>query len=128
MKLGALVDVEKLSKYVKKQPLLRQKLRAPHSAVLQRLEHAAAHEQGLDAGEVSAVLAAVNKILLSQAPGQLSSRPGTTPGALALLSIGQHLVLLLGTTCRCRRQTRACDLTGAHGTFRYEREGAGPRG
>ena len=98
---GALVDavteLEKLSRYAKKQPLLRQKLQGPYSAVALRLEHAVAQGEGLGAGEITIALETLDKLLspLDQALGLLAAQPSTTPAALALLSMAQHLVLLL---------------------------------
>ena len=99
---GALVDavteLEKLSKYAKKQPLLRQKLQGPCSAVALRLEHAVAQGEGLGAGEIPVALETLDKLLSppDQALGLLAAQPSTTPVALALFSMAQHLVLLLG--------------------------------
>ena len=98
---GTLVDaakqLEELSKYAKKQPLFRQKLQASHSIVQLRVEHAMAEKQGLTYGEVGFVLEALDRLLLSkQGLGQLISQSKPTSAALALLSMAQHLVLLLG--------------------------------
>ena len=93
-----MTELEKLSKYAKKQPLLRQTLQGPHSAIMIRVERAVTQEHGLGVGEVTAVLETLDKLLSppNQALVQLTSQTSTTPSALGLLSVAQHLTLLIG--------------------------------
>ena len=88
-----MTELEKLSRYAKKQPLLRQKLRGPHSAVQARLLQ---HDQGLTDGELSAVFETLNKLLGSPVLDHLLSQASTTAASLALETMAQNLVLLLG--------------------------------
>ena len=91
--VDAVKGLEKLAKYAKKQPLLRQKLRGPHSAVQARLQQ---HDQGLTDGELSAVFETLNKLLRSPVLDHLLSQASTAPTSLALQTMAQNLVLLLG--------------------------------
>ena len=93
MLVDAVEGLEKLAKYAKKQPLLRQKLRAPHSVVQARLEQ---HEQVLAGGEFPRVLETLDELILSPTLGNLLSQASTTAASLALETMAQNLVLLLG--------------------------------
>ena len=94
--MDATAELEKLSKYAKKQPLLRKKLQGPHSIVQLRVGHEMAQGQGIGLGEVPAVLETLDKLILSPTLGYLLSQASTTPASLGLLSMALHLVLLLG--------------------------------
>ena len=97
----AVAELAQLSKYTKKLPRLRQRIRGPHSLVMARIGHAMANEQGLTILELPAVLETLDKLISPHNQAllsQLTAQPSTTPAALALFSMAQHLVLLLGAS------------------------------